>query len=878
MALLRWLSALRRNLFHKSRLDEELDEELRSYVELLTEEKVRRGMRAEEARRASLVEVGGVEQVKERVKEARAGAMMTTFFRDVRHGARMLSRRPVFTFVIILTLALGIGATTAIFSVVNAVLLRALPYPDPERLVVLAEKMRGGQRVGVAYPNYLDFRERAQSFTEMAGYRNAQLNLTGVDKPVRLQGREVGWNFFRMLGARPQLGRLFAADDEQAGAARTVILGHAAWQEQFGGDPAVVGKAITLSGNSYTVIGVLPPGFEFFRRDGLFVPLAASLSHADEGRGNHSDLEVLARLKDGVSLPQASAEMDTLAAQLERAYPATNSGEGVLTDGLLDRYASDVRRTLWVLLGAVGFVLLIACVNVANLLLVRGAERKKELALRAALGAGRWRIIRQLLSESLLLALLGGSAGLLLGVWMTEWLVRLAPEGVPRLDQARLDTAVLLFTSGVTLLTGMLFGLLPAWQSAQHDLQTTLKEGGRSTTGGVRDRLRKGLLVAEVGLSLVLLIGAGLMLRTFYQLTHVDPGFAAEDLLTMRLNLPSSAYDMARLRRFYDECLARVEAVPGVRAAALTQSLPIDGSRWNSVFIVADKPVPPRAELPSAAFTPVSAGFFRAMGIRLLKGRTFTEADAADRPTVTVINETMARRFWPGEDPLGKRLKQGWPEDQAPWLEVVGVVADVKLNGVDQETPLQAYLPLMQRPSYSLALVVRASGSPLGLAPAVERAVHEADKDLPVSGVRSMDQLMSGAIARQRLTLALLLGFGLLALVLASVGIYGVISYSVSLRTHEFGVRMALGARGGDVLRLVIGQGIRLTLVGVALGLLCAFGMTRWMEALLFGVRATDPLTFAVIPVLLTAVALLACYLPARRAAKVDPMVALRYE
>jgi predicted permease len=878
MRPLRWLSSVWRNLFHKARQDEELDEELRSYVELLTEEKLKQGMGADEARRASLVEVGGVEQVKEQVREVRAGAAMTTFFRDVRYGARMLARRPVFTVVIVLTLALGIGATTAIFSVVNAVLLRALPYPEPARLVVLAEKTRGGRSIGVAYPNYMDFRERAQSFAEMAGFRNAERNLTRVEKPVRLEGREVSWNFFRMLGAQPQLGRLFVADDEKPGAARTVILGHAAWLEQFGGDPAVVGKGITLDGNSYTVIGVLPPGFEFFRRDDLFVPLAASLSHGDEGRGNHSDLEVLARLKDGVGLRQAAAEMDTLAAQLERAYPATNSGEGVLTDGLLDRFASDVRRTLWVLLGAVGFVLLIACVNVANLLLVRGAERKKEIALRAALGAGRARLVRQLLSESLPLALLSGLAGLLLGVWMTEWLVRLAPEGVPRLNEARLDTTVLLFTSGVTLLTGLLFGLLPAWQSAHHDLQTTLKEGGRSTTGAMRERVRKGLLVAEVGLSLVLLVGAGLMLRTFYRLTRVDPGFAPENLLTMQLSLPGDSYDMARARRFYDECVARVEAVPGVRAAALTQSLPIDGSRWNSVFVVADKPVPPRAELPSAAFTPVSAGFFRAMGIRLLKGRAFTEADADGKPTVTVVNETMARRFWPGEDPIGKRLKQGWPEDQTPWREVVGVVADVKTNGVDRQTPLQAYLPLAQRPANSVALVVRASGNPLSLATAAERAVHEVDKDLPVSDARSMDQLMSGAIARQRLTLALLLGFGLLALVLAAVGIYGVISYSVSLRTHEFGVRMALGARAGDVVRLVIGQGLRLTLAGVALGLLCAFGLTRWMESLLFGVRATDPLTFAVITVLLTAIALLACYLPARRAARVDPMVALRYE
>jgi putative ABC transport system permease protein len=803
---------------------------------------------------------------------------MNSWLNDLRFSARTLLRSPGFTVVAVVTLALAIGANTAIFSVVNAVLLRALPYPDPERLVVLTEKTRGGGRVGVAYPNYLDFRERARSFAEVAGYRDALLNLTGVDRPVRLQGREVGWNFFRMLGAQPELGRAFVADDEKKDAPLTTILGHATWQALFGGDPSIIGKTISLDGKGYTVVGVMPAGFEFFRRDDLFVPLGSSLLHGDEGRGNHSDMEVLARLKDGVSFGQASAEMDAVAAQLEREYPDTNSGEGALTFRLLDRYASDVRGTLWVLLAAVGFVLLIACVNVANLLLVRAAGRQREVALRLALGAGRWRIVRQLLTESLLLAALSCLVGLALGVWITEGLVRLAPEGVPRLGQTRLDMTVLLFTSAVSLVTGLLFGLLPAWHSARQDLHTTLKEGGRGTSGGARERTRKGLLVAEVALSLVLLAGAGLMLRTFYGLRHVDPGFASENLLTMRVNLPTTGYDMARLRTFYKECPARVGALPGVRAAALTQSLPIDGSRWNSVFIAADKPVPPRDRLLSAAFTPVSNDFFRTLGIRLLKGRTFTDADADSRPNVAIINETLAARLWPGEDPVGKRLKQGWPEGQTPWREVVGVVADVKLNGVDRDVPLQIYLPLEQRPTYTLALAVSTSGDPLSLAATVEQTVHTIDKDLPVSGVRSMDQLMGGAIARQRLTLVLLLGFALLALLLAAVGIYGVISYAVSQRTREFGIRVALGAQDRDVLRLVIGQGVRLTLVGVALGLLCALGLTRLMEALLFGVRPTDPLTFAVITSLLVGVALLACYLPARRAAKVDPGVALRYE
>ena len=803
---------------------------------------------------------------------------MQSVLQDLRYGARMLLNRPVFTIVTIVTLALGIGANTAIFSVVDAVLLRTLPYPEPERLVVVAERAPGGNRMGVAYPNYRDLREQAQSFSEMAGYRASLFNLTGVDKPLRLQARLVSWNFFSILGVQPQLGRTFVTDDDKTGAPRTTLLSHSMWDKTFGRDAAIIGKTIFLDGNDYAVIGVLPAGFEFFSRDDLFIPLEVSISSNDLSRGNHSGLNILARLKDGVSLEQASAEMDTIAAQLEIAYPATNSGNGAITYGLLDRYASDIRPTLWVLLAAVGFVLLIACVNVANLLLVRASERQKEIAIRLALGANRRRIVTQLMSESLLLAFLSGLAGVLLGVWMMEGLVKLAPDGVPRLSQTRLDIPVLCFALVITVATGLLFGLLPAWQSARQALHQTLKEGGRSTAGPGRERLRKTLLVAEVALSLVLLIGAGLMLRTVYELVHVDPGFASENLLIMQMNLPRTSYDEARRRVFYNECVTRVESLPGVRAAGLTLSLPIDGSNWNSVFIAADKPVPPRPQLPSSAFTPVSANYFTAMGIRVRQGRVFTDADTTDQPAVAVINETLARRLWPGEDPIGKRLKQGWPEDKTPWREVVGVVADVKLNGVNRDTPLQTYLPLAQESPPFVGLVVRTSGEPLQLAATVEGAIHSIDKDLPVFEVRSMDQLMSLAIGQQRLALVLLLGFAGLALLLAAIGIYGVVSYSVSQRTHELGVRLALGAQAGDVLRMILGQGLKLALIGIAIGLGTALALTRWMEALLFGVRPADPLTFTVIAVVLMLVAMLACWIPGLRAAKVDPMVTLRYE
>jgi putative ABC transport system permease protein len=808
---------------------------------------------------------------------------MQTLLQDLRYGARTLLKQPGFTLIAVLTLALGIGANTAIFSVVNALLLRPLPYPEAERLVLLSGKGRDGTgRTNISYPDYSDWRERAQSFEGMAAVRSLSFNLTGVERAARLRGRMVNWDFFQLLGVQPQLGRLFVAEDDRYGAARTLLLSHGMWQEKFGGEAGIIGKKLLLDGEPYEVIGVLPPGFEYFRADDVYVPIGLVLGLKTGfyagmlDRGATYGLSALARLKPGVTLAQASQEMVGISAQLEREYPVVNKGKRAQVESLQDVMSESVRQSLWVLLGAVGFILLIACVNVANLLLVRAAERQKEMAVRLALGAGRGRIARQQLSESLLLALVGGALAVLVGRWMLDGLLALSPANIPQLSRVNLSGTVLLFTLGVAVLTSVLCGLLPAWHASRTDLQTALKEGARSTAGAGRDRARKTLLVVEVSLALVLLVGAGLLIRSMARVLNVDPGFNPDHLLTMRVELPENAYDGARRRAFHDECLARVSALPGIRSAAITYSLPIDGSQFNLDFSTAGK----TGTQPDGitANLPVGANYFETMGIGLLRGRVFNSADTADAARVAIINETLAQRIWPGADPIGKRLKWGTPDNDAPWLEVVGVVADVKLNGVERDTPMQTYLPFAQHPTGLQWLVVRTAGDPLQVAASVERAIHGIDKDLPVVSIRSMNQLLSVSIAQRRLTLVLLVSLAALALLLAAIGIYGVISYSVRQRTHELGIRMALGANTSDVLKLILKQGLRLTLLGVVIGLGASFALTRWMETLLFGVRPTDLLTFTVIAAALMLVALFACWIPARRATKVDPMIALRHE
>jgi putative ABC transport system permease protein len=806
--------------------------------------------------------------------------MIADLRQDLLYGARMLRKSSGFTAIAIVTLALGIGANTAIFSAVYNVLLKPLPFSEPDRLAVLDES-HAGKRMSISWPDFVDWRDRATSFQGLAAFHNSFFNLTGRQEPVRLHDLDVTWNFFDVIGVRPQLGRTFSQDDDKPGAAPTLVLSDSIWKNTFGADPSMVGQTVTLDGKSFEIIGVLPAGFEFLYPQGVFAPLEALMESGSPilDRGNHAGIRGIARLKQRVSLEQAREEMKVVAAGLEREYPATNSGNTSEVTGLQDRMVQKSRALLLVLMGAVALVLLIACANLANLLLARAATRRHEISVRLAIGARRSRITRQLLTESIVLASLGGAAGVLVGQWFLKLFRGLVPDGVPRLAGVQLDSGVLAFAIALSLACGILFGIVPSLQASRTDLQAALKQSsGISPSGSARPRLLNILLVVEVSLAVLLLAASGLMARTLNQLARVDPGFRYDHLLTMKFERPAWNYNKKTNLAFCTELDSRVQATPGVVSAALTASLPIDGSNWNSVFVVADQPIPPRADLPSAAFTPISAGYFNAMAIRLLRGRPFTDQDRPDSPRVTIVNESLARHFWPNEDPIGKRLKQGWPEWRTPWTEVVGVVADAKMEDLTGEAPMQAYLPLTQSPGRYWILAIRTLGEPLSAAAGVISTIHNLDPELPVYDIFSMEQLMSRSILTQRIAATLLGSFAALAMALAAIGIYGVVSYGASQRSHELGLRIALGAGRHQVLGMVIRQSMAPVLIGSGLGVIGALVLTRFMSALLFHVKATDPLTFVAVVIILAVVALVACFLPARRAANQDPLVALRYE
>ena len=856
----------------------EIEEEMRFHIDMRAEENVRRGMSPEEARREAERRFGRLTRIKEMGYEVRGGGWLETLWQDLRFGARMLLKQPGFTLIAVSTLALGIGANTAIFSIVNAALLRPFPYQTPERLVILKERVSGGGGFSPSYPNFADWRAQNTVFDSISAVRgNENFNFTGAGEPERVRGRLVSAEFFSTLGVRPPLGRDFAAEEDRPGATPAAILSYGFWQRRFGAEQGAIGKQITLNNQSFTVVGITPADFQYGAEADVTVPIGLSAERF-RARGADPGVDVVARLKPDVSQQTAEAELNLIAERLEEQYPKSNKGRRVLLTPLHESFVGDVRQPLLILLGAVGLVLLIACANVANLLLVRSAARRKEMAVRVALGAGRVRIIRQLLTECVLLAACGAALGILLAFWGTSFIASQLPDGIPRLQEAQVDAPVLVFTLGVSLLTGLLFGLFPALQASRPNLTEGLKEGERGSSGR-RQHLRSVLVVGEVALTLTLLVGAGLLIQSFRRVLQVDPGFNAQNLLTMQVSVSNP--DGQQVANFFEQLQQNVRNLPGVKSVAVSNGLPFGVANFPT-FIIEGRPE--TENKPSGIRYAVSPDYFQALGIELLKGRVFTAEDTRDGPRVVVIDEVLARQYFPNEDPLGKRLKQS---PDSPGLEIVGVVRHVEPNSLDAQgsAPAQFYLNFNQIPLQSLPgsvrrinLLVRTEVEPLSLATAVRGQVAAVNKDQPVFNVRTMEEIVAQSVAPRRFSMLLLTIFAVVALVLASVGIYGVMSHVVAQRTHEIGIRMALGARGRDVSRMVIGRGLKLTLVGVASGLLASLALTRLVRNLLFGVSATDPATFASIALLLTLVALVACWIPARRATKVDPLVALRHE
>ena len=798
---------------------------------------------------------------------------MKIVFQDLRYALRLTAKKPGFTAVVVLVLALGIGANAAIFSVVNTVLFQPLPYADAERLMRVWEVIPGVPQNTVAPPNFIDWREQNQTFEGMAAYVEQALTLTGDGEPEKVEGVYSSDNLFDVLGVPPTVGRTFRGGETRGGDISVAVLSYGLWQRRFGGDPEVVGQKIIVDGIPLTVGAVMPQTFTFPSR-AADLWLGTTMTPTGKDRNSAHYLHVIGRLQPGLTREQAQADLDAIAARLREQYPQTNRDIGVWVNPLREQQVGDIRPALLILFAAAAFVLLIACVNIANLLLARGAARQKEIAIRLALGAGRARIVRQLFTEGLLLAVLGGAAGLLVALWGVSALVSFMPEDLVPYYSVAIDRRVLVFTIFLSLLTTFIFGLFPALQATNSRLGETLQEGGRGAGSGSPGKVRGALVVAEVALSLALLIGAGLMINSFIRLNRVDPGFRAENLLTLEVFPPYSKYpDVFQRTAFYDDMLRRVQSLPGVESASVVTAVPLQGGLGEMLYFAERQPqMQPFKAVPRV----IGGDYFRTMGIAVIGGRTFDAQDRPGNPHAAVINEAVARLYWAGEDPIGKRLKQGMVTSD--WLTVVGVVGDTKLRFEDAAQP-QVYLPYSQYPSFAPQhLVVRATADPLSLVTAVRGEIRAVDKDQPVANVQTMEAIISDHVSRQRFNAQLLAVFAALALALATVGLYGVLSYLVTQNTREIGIRVALGATRPDILKLIVSQGLLMALIGVGLGLAGALWLTRLMSKLLYEVTANDPLTFAAAAALLIAITLLASYVPARRATKIDPMVALRYE
>ena len=871
---MRKLIAALRNFFRRKNIERDLDAEVRSYADLLEEEKMSNGMNSNEAKRSARMSVGGPEQLKEEIRSVRTGIWLETLAQDLRFAARTLRKNPSFTAIAILTLALGVGANAAIFSLVDAVLLHPLPFRAPNQLVMLWEKPPNFDHNTISALTFLDWKDQSRSFQSIAGIASGNSAITGGAEAEQVRSQRVSANFFDVLGTNPQLGRGFTATDEQPGNENVAIISYGLWSRRFGRDSSALNTPIIVDGKVVTLIGVLPPNFRLIGRCDLWMPLV--LQHDAAKRDSHF-LQAIARLKPDVSIAAARAEMSGIALGIARISPETNKGWSVRVSPLQeDLLGADLRTTSQILLGAVGFVLLIACANVASLLLVRGAGRTREIAVRASLGASRLRIARQLITESLLLSLAGAGVGLFLAKVAVETAPSWLPPGtLPALVQLNLNWRVLTFSLFAALLTGVLCGIAPTLYAGRIDLNTALRNSGYLSSAG--SRLRRSLAVAEIAMVMILMAGGALLFRTLLNLEHVDRGYRADRVLTFHLSLPPNRYATADvINQFHQKTLDELSALPGVHAAALAYDLPLEGWSFGAPFEVADSAAGTAATRPFAHIQGVSTRYFETLGIPVMRGRAFSAADSAKSEPVCIINDGLARKYFPNKNPVGEKLITGDARTQS--CAIVGVIGQVKIEGPAEPSLFELYFPYVQDSNPGVAFALRTDADPNSLIPSVRNIVQKLDRDLPVTNLRTIEDIAADSVARPRFRAALIGVFAALALILALIGIYGVLAYSVGQRTREFGIRMALGARRPEILRLVVGDGLRISLFGVAIGLCASAALTHYLRSMLWGVEPLDPITFTVAPLALLLVGLAACYIPARRATKVDPLIALRYE